>query len=224
MSIETTTHLNFDGDARAALDFYATVFGGEVAAMTYAQMGASDDAAWADRIVFGQVSTTAGLRVIAFDVWPGQTYDAARTPSTCTCTAPMAKLSPATGTGCPTVPRSANPSDRPPGRRSPASSATASASCGRSMPPRPPPDATDQTTRTALAASVQLVVLGRPRSAARLRVALGPRLGFVTTERPSCRINASRPSSGAHARAPSTVLLEAAYGVRPSACSAMNPT
>ncbi|OWF56914.1 bleomycin resistance protein, partial [Xanthomonas vasicola pv. vasculorum] len=30
MSIETTTHLNFDGNARAALDFYASVFGGEV--------------------------------------------------------------------------------------------------------------------------------------------------------------------------------------------------
>jgi PhnB protein len=74
MTIETTTHLNFDGDARAALDFYATVFGGAATTVTYGQMGASDDPAWADRIVFGQVTTEAGLRVMAFDVWPGQPY------------------------------------------------------------------------------------------------------------------------------------------------------
>lgn len=75
MSIETTTHLNFDGDARAALDFYAAVFGGTATAVTYGQMGASDDPAWADKVVFGQLSTDAGLRVMAFDVWPGQPYE-----------------------------------------------------------------------------------------------------------------------------------------------------
>jgi len=31
--------------------------------------------AWADRIAFGQVSTAAGFRLMAFDVWPGQPYD-----------------------------------------------------------------------------------------------------------------------------------------------------
>jgi PhnB protein len=75
MSIQTTTHLNFDGQAREALDFYAHVFGGEVAAMTYGAMGASDEPAWADRIVFGRVDTAAGFRIMAFDVWPGQPYD-----------------------------------------------------------------------------------------------------------------------------------------------------
>ncbi|MBT2502048.1 VOC family protein [Curtobacterium sp. ISL-83] len=75
MSIQTTTHLNFDGQARAALDFYAAAFGGAVSATTYGQMGASDDPAWSDRIVFGQVSTADGFRVMAFDVWPGQPYE-----------------------------------------------------------------------------------------------------------------------------------------------------
>lgn len=32
MSITTTTHLNFHGDARAALDFYHSVFCGNVVA------------------------------------------------------------------------------------------------------------------------------------------------------------------------------------------------
>lgn len=75
MSIETTTHINFDGQAREALDHYATVFGGTATAATYGQMGASQDPAWADRIVFGQVTTDAGFRIMAFDVWPNQPYD-----------------------------------------------------------------------------------------------------------------------------------------------------
>ncbi len=75
MSIETTTHINFDGRAREALDFWAAAFGGTVSATTYGQMGASQDPAWADRIVFGQVVTEAGFRIMAFDVWPDQPYD-----------------------------------------------------------------------------------------------------------------------------------------------------
>jgi PhnB protein len=75
MSITTTPHLNFDGRAREALDFYGAAFGVAPALMTYGQMGASDDPAWADRIVWGQVETASGIRVMAFDVWPGQPYD-----------------------------------------------------------------------------------------------------------------------------------------------------
>ncbi|RKR76462.1 VOC family protein [Frondihabitans australicus] len=75
MTIQTTPHLNFDGRAREALDFYAAALGTEAVTMTYGQMGASDDPAWADRIVWGQVATESGVRVMAFDVWPGQPYD-----------------------------------------------------------------------------------------------------------------------------------------------------
>jgi PhnB protein len=75
MSITTTPHLNFDGRAREALALYGEAFGVEPALMTYGQMGASDDPAWADRIVWGQVETASGIRVMAFDVWPGQPYE-----------------------------------------------------------------------------------------------------------------------------------------------------
>ena len=75
MAIETTTHLNFDGDARAALEFYAAAFDTAATVVTYGRAGASDDPAWADRIVFGRVETPSGIRVMAFDVWPGQPYD-----------------------------------------------------------------------------------------------------------------------------------------------------
>jgi PhnB protein len=75
MTITTTPHLNFDGDARAALEFYASALDTQVASMTYGAMGASDDPEWADRIVWGQVESAGGARVMAFDVWPGQPYD-----------------------------------------------------------------------------------------------------------------------------------------------------
>jgi PhnB protein len=75
MTIATTPHLNFDGRAAEALAFYGTALGVEPALMTYGQMGASDDPAWADRVVWGQVETASGIRVMAFDVWPGQPYD-----------------------------------------------------------------------------------------------------------------------------------------------------
>jgi PhnB protein len=75
MTITTTPHLNFDGAAREALDFYGAALGVAPVFMTYGQMGASDDPAWADRIVWGQVETPSGVRVMAFDVWPGQPWD-----------------------------------------------------------------------------------------------------------------------------------------------------
>lgn len=75
MTITTTPHLNFDGTAREALDFYATAFGTEAVTMTYGAMSATDEPAWADRIVWGQVQSASGIRVMAFDVWPGQPWD-----------------------------------------------------------------------------------------------------------------------------------------------------
>jgi PhnB protein len=71
MSLTTTTHLNFRGDARAALEFYASVFGGQTVIRTYAELGMPSDAPGADKVVFGQVGTADGFRVLAYDI-PGQ--------------------------------------------------------------------------------------------------------------------------------------------------------
>lgn len=68
MSIATTTHLNFRGEARAALDFYASVFGGTLVAFTYADIGAPVPADEAGNIVWGQVTSPAGFSVMAYDV------------------------------------------------------------------------------------------------------------------------------------------------------------
>jgi len=72
MSITTTTHLNFRGDARAAFGFYQSVFGGDVSIATYGDFGMPKDAPGADNVVFGQVETADGFRVMAYDI-PGQT-------------------------------------------------------------------------------------------------------------------------------------------------------
>jgi PhnB protein len=71
MTLQTTTHLNFRGDARAALEFYQSVFGGQTTIRTYGEFGMPADAPGADRVVFGQVVTADGLRLLAYDI-PGQ--------------------------------------------------------------------------------------------------------------------------------------------------------
>ena len=71
MSITTTTHLNFRGEARAALEFYQSVFGGEVTIATYGDFGMPKDIPGAENVVFGQVESAEGFRVMAYDI-PGQ--------------------------------------------------------------------------------------------------------------------------------------------------------
>lgn len=71
MTVTTTTHLNFAGTARAALDFYAEVFGGTVTAATYADFGMPAEAPGADGLVFGQIAGGA-IALMAYDI-PGAT-------------------------------------------------------------------------------------------------------------------------------------------------------
>jgi PhnB protein len=68
MAISTTTHLNFRGDARAALEFYRSVFGGHLTAVAYGDFGMPKELPDADKIVFGQVAAENGFRIMAYDV------------------------------------------------------------------------------------------------------------------------------------------------------------
>jgi len=79
MSITVSPHLNFRGDARAALEFYRSVFGGDLALVTYADMG-NPDPATADHVSWGQVSTEAGFRIMAYDVYPHLEWNAGADP------------------------------------------------------------------------------------------------------------------------------------------------
>jgi PhnB protein len=76
MTITTTTHLNFRGDARRALEFYQSVFGGQITIATYGDFGMPKDAPGAENVVFGQVETPDGFRVMAYDI-PGKSVASA---------------------------------------------------------------------------------------------------------------------------------------------------
>ncbi|MEU9335565.1 VOC family protein [Streptomyces sp. NPDC048290] len=70
MTVSAVTHLNFRGEARAALTFYRSVFGGDLALVTYKDAGAVQDPSEADQVMWGQVDAPNGFRVMAYDV-PG---------------------------------------------------------------------------------------------------------------------------------------------------------
>ena len=72
MAIQTTTHLNFRGQAREALDFYRTAFDGHAVINSYADFGMPAEAPGADKVVFGLVASDDGFRVMAYDI-PGET-------------------------------------------------------------------------------------------------------------------------------------------------------
>jgi PhnB protein len=75
MSVSTTTHVNFRGQAREALEFYQSVFGGEISIATYADIHAIEEPAQADHVAFGRVDPLNGFTVMAYDVQPSKGHD-----------------------------------------------------------------------------------------------------------------------------------------------------
>ncbi|MFJ6163886.1 VOC family protein [Micromonospora orduensis] len=67
MAITTTTHLNFRGDARQALEFYRAVFGGHLTVVAYGDFGMPKELPDADKVVFGQLTAENGFRIMAYD-------------------------------------------------------------------------------------------------------------------------------------------------------------
>lgn len=80
MTIRTTTHLNFRGQARAALGFYQSVFGGQPMLVTYRDAGVVQEGPVADQIMWGQVTSEAGFAVMAYDVPPHLPHDPGTIP------------------------------------------------------------------------------------------------------------------------------------------------
>jgi PhnB protein len=59
-------YLNFNGNARQALEFYASVFGGTLNVSTFADFGRQDSPD-AEKIMHGQLETEAGYTIMAAD-------------------------------------------------------------------------------------------------------------------------------------------------------------
>ena len=68
MPVTVTTHLNFRGDARAALAFYRAAFGGHVAIVTYQDAANVTATSEANQVMWGQLAADNGLRLMAYDV------------------------------------------------------------------------------------------------------------------------------------------------------------
>lgn len=84
MSVNVLTHLNFAGNAREALKFYQSVFGGQLHIGTYGQGGVPHDSTDseqatfdpvpadspdADQVSFGLLVADNGFRLAAYDVF-----------------------------------------------------------------------------------------------------------------------------------------------------------
>lgn len=73
MASRLNPYLSFNGNARQALEFYTSVFGGELTLSTFADFGAQDSPD-ADRIMHGQLETDAGYTLMAADVTSDMEY------------------------------------------------------------------------------------------------------------------------------------------------------
>jgi PhnB protein len=73
MASRLNPYLNFNGNARQAMEFYASVFGGELALTTFAQLGVEGPDA--DRVMHAALETDAGYQIMAADVPSSMEYE-----------------------------------------------------------------------------------------------------------------------------------------------------
>jgi PhnB protein len=69
-------YLNFDGNAREAIEFYQGVFGGDANIMAFGDMGMTEHEGTpipADGVMHGQLTTPEGFTLMASDNVPGMT-------------------------------------------------------------------------------------------------------------------------------------------------------
>ena len=60
-------YLGFRDNARQAMEFYQSVFGGELTLSSFGDFHASEDPAEADKIMHGQLETTSGYTIMGAD-------------------------------------------------------------------------------------------------------------------------------------------------------------
>ena len=75
MTVISALHINLAGNAREALDFYHGVFSGNLVAVPYGDTPSGQGPDQSDRIVFGEISTADGFRLMAYDVQESFAYD-----------------------------------------------------------------------------------------------------------------------------------------------------
>lgn len=67
MSVRLNPYVNFKDNAREAMTFYHSVFGGELQIRTFAEFQASEDPGEADKVMHSQLETPDGFTLMASD-------------------------------------------------------------------------------------------------------------------------------------------------------------
>jgi PhnB protein len=75
MTSRLNPYLNFDGNARQAMEFYADVFGGELTVSTFAEV-ADLDGPDANRVMHAMLETPAGYSIMGADITSEMEYHA----------------------------------------------------------------------------------------------------------------------------------------------------
>jgi PhnB protein len=73
MTSRLNPYISFNGDAREAMEFYKSVFGGELTINTFGDLG-TPDADLKDKIMHAQLVTTEGYWLMGSDSAPGMPY------------------------------------------------------------------------------------------------------------------------------------------------------
>jgi PhnB protein len=74
MTSRLNPYISFDGDAREALEFYKSVFGGELSLSTFGELGGQDTPN-PDRIMHGMIETDSGFMLMCADTPPGMEHE-----------------------------------------------------------------------------------------------------------------------------------------------------
>ncbi|MEV0086578.1 VOC family protein [Saccharopolyspora sp. NPDC050642] len=73
MSSRLNPYISFDGDARQAMEFYKSVFGGNLTMSTFGEFGAPDPSS-ADKVMHAMLETDSGFTLMASDTPPGMEH------------------------------------------------------------------------------------------------------------------------------------------------------
>lgn len=74
MTTRLNPYLGFKDNAREAMNFYQSVFGGELALSTFGEFHASEDPAEKDKIMHGMLTSESGLVLMGADTPSSMSY------------------------------------------------------------------------------------------------------------------------------------------------------
>jgi PhnB protein len=78
MTSQLNPYLTFNGNAREAMEFYHSVFGGQLRINTFGEFGSSAPAI-ADKVMHAMLTTDQGYILMASDIAPGMPYNPGNT-------------------------------------------------------------------------------------------------------------------------------------------------